>query len=189
MAYIKFFKVTSMPATPEPNAFYYVENGDFAESYLTDAGGVPKAVGNSAMVNSLIADALADFAADLESVNIVDDIAARDALIATLTRDAMILVIDATGDPTVAAGSALYAYSYLTTTTYKIAEYESMDVIVQWSSISGRPVSTPAQIDSAVSQAHSHSNKAQLDKIGEGGDGGMTYNGLPVSTAWTQTDW
>ena len=50
----KFFKVTSLPADPEPSAFYYVENGDFVESYLTDNSGVLKLLGNSEMINSLI---------------------------------------------------------------------------------------------------------------------------------------
>lgn len=54
MSVIKFIKTNSMGGTLEPNAFYFVENGTFAESYLTDSDGVAKAIGNSAMIASVI---------------------------------------------------------------------------------------------------------------------------------------
>ena len=50
---VRFFKVTVLPTTPVPDAFYYVENGEYAESYLTDSEGNLKKVGNSAMVQQL----------------------------------------------------------------------------------------------------------------------------------------
>src|SRR5690606_1117490 len=145
----------------------YVENGGYAESYLTNSAGVAKAVGNSAMINALIGEALANWSGAASTVSVVADIAARNALIATLVANAMILVVDATGDATVGAGSALYAYAADTETIYKIAEYESMDVVLQWSDLQGGPTSTPAQIDNAVSLAHSHANKSVLDKLSE----------------------
>lgn len=188
MALIKFFKVTALPSTFEGDAFYYVANGDFAESYLTNSAGVPKSVGNSVMINSLIQAALADFQAQGNAVEIVADIAARDAMIATAEKNLMILVIDATGDATVGAGSALYAYSHDNTTTYKVAEYESMDVTLEWSKISGRPVSSVTQIDNAVSLAHSHANKVVLDKLSEVG-GALLYAGAPITTDWTTNNW
>lgn len=188
MAAVNFYKVVSLPGTLVANSFYYIENGTYAESYLTDDAGVAKSIGNSAMINALIAAALADWSDTMNTVEIVSNIAARDALIATLDRNAMILVIDATGDPTVGAGSALYAYANASSTTYKIAEYESMDVVVQWTSISGRPTSTPAQIDIAVSQSHTHTNKAVLDLISDS-SGKLYYNGSPIGTEWTTNNW
>ncbi|RIA22678.1 hypothetical protein DFO61_3368 [Ectopseudomonas oleovorans] len=188
MAQVKFFKVTSLPGSLEPDSFYYVENGSYAESYLTNAAGVARAVGNSAMINALIAAALAGWEGASNSVEIVDDIAARDALIDTLEVNAMILVVDASADPTVDAGSALYAYDATADQTYKIAEYESMDVVLSWASLVDGPSSTPAQIDSAVGQAHSHSNKATLDLIGADAEG-MTYAGQGVTTRWANNNW
>lgn len=188
MAYIKFFKVTAMPATPEANAFYLVLNDTFSESYVTSSSGVPKAVGNSAMINALIAEALSSWTGGGNAVEIVADIAARDALIATLESNAMILVVDATGDPTVDAGSALYAYAFDTETVYKIAEYESMDISLNWGDIVGGPSSSPAQIDTAVSQSHTHANKAVLDKFSEA-SGELLYNGQPIPASWTETGW
>lgn len=188
MAQVRFYKVTTLPGTLQPDAFYYVENGTYAESYLTNSAGVARAVGNSAMINALISEALANWSGAASTVQIVADIAARDALIATLEANAMILVIDASDDPTVDAGSALYAYDATAEETYKVAEYESMDVVLNWADIVDGPSSTPAQIDSAVSQAHSHSNKATLDLLGADTDG-LTYNGQGVTTRWATNNW
>lgn len=188
MAQVRFYKVTSLPGTLQPDAFYYVENGTYAESYLTNSAGVARAVGNSAMINALISEALANWSGAASTVQIVADIAARDALIATLDANAMILVIDASADPTVDAGSALYAYDAAAEQTYKVAEYESMDVVLRWADIEGGPSSTPAQIDNAVSLAHSHANKSTLDQLGSDADG-LTFNGAGVTTRWANNNW
>ena len=188
MAQLKFHKVATLPAVLNADAFYFVENGTYCESYVTDDTGAAKAIGNSAMINTLIANALASWSGDTSALDIVADIAARNALIATLDRNAMILVIDASADPTVNSGSALYAYAAATDTTYKLAEYESMDVVVTWASITGKPTSTVAQIDAAVSQSHSHANKALLDKFSESG-GELLYDGNPLSASWATTNW
>ena len=188
MALIKFFKVSTLPAQLEGDAFYYVSNGDVAESYLTTSAGVAKSLGNTAMINSLIDAALADFTAQGNAVEIVADIAARNALTAAAESNLMILVLDATGDPTVSAGAALYAYSHANTTTYKVAEYESMDVVIQWANIQGGSVSTPSQIDTAVSQAHSHTNKTVLDKLSDS-SGALHYDGKPLTTDWSTNNW
>lgn len=188
MAQVKFYKVTALPGTLEANAFYFVANGNHTESYLTDNAGLARGIGNSAMINALIDQALANWSGAASTVSIVADIAARDALIATLETNTMILVVDASGDPTVSEGSALYAYAADTDTTYKIAEYESMDVVLQWSDLQGGPTSTPAQIDNAVSLAHSHANKATLDQLGEDAEG-LTFKGQGVSSRWTTNNW
>lgn len=53
MLNIHFYKVTSLPLVLEPNSFYYVENGDYAESYLTDNAGVAKKTGNTVMIKEV----------------------------------------------------------------------------------------------------------------------------------------
>lgn len=50
----KFFKLIVLPTKLEPDAFYYIDNGAYAESYVTDALGNASAIGNSAMINALI---------------------------------------------------------------------------------------------------------------------------------------
>lgn len=189
MADVKFFKVNTLPATLEPDSLYFVANGVYAESYITDGTGTAKSLGNSAMINALVDQALSNWSGAASTVSIVADIAARDALIATLDANTMILVVDASADPTVGAGSALYAYAAGTDTVYKLAEYESLDVIVQWSEIEGRPSSTPAQIDNAVSLAHSHANKAVLDELSDT-DNALHYRGERVGgVEWKSTNW
>ena len=58
MAEVKFFKVSTLPASPLANSWYLVNNGDYAETYVTDNLGILKKIGNSAMINELINDAL-----------------------------------------------------------------------------------------------------------------------------------
>lgn len=58
MAQIRFFKVATLPGTLEPDSFYFVENGSYSESYLTNSAGVARSIGNSTMINALINEAL-----------------------------------------------------------------------------------------------------------------------------------
>jgi hypothetical protein len=54
MREFKEFKVVSLPATLQPDALYYVANGEYAEAYITDGAGHAKGIGNSAMISALI---------------------------------------------------------------------------------------------------------------------------------------
>ncbi len=143
MQKINFFKVLTLPTAGNwvPNSFYYMENADYAEAYLVDDAGVPKSIGNSAMINAIITTRLSS----ISSLQVVADIAARNAL--TLTVATMVMVKDASADATVDSGAALYVFEPGPDTYTKIAEYESLDLAVAWSNISGKPTSTPAQID------------------------------------------
>lgn len=182
MAKTKFFKRSALPSTWEPNAFYYIINSNFAESYVTSSTGSPKAIGNTEMINNLIDSKISG----MNLLEIVGTIAQRDAL--SLTVNTMVLVTDATGDPTVGSGAALYAYSSANDTFTKVAEYESMDATIQWSNIQGKPLSTPASIDLAVVNSHTHANKIQLDKVSEDASGEITYGGNTVRP-WDSVDW
>lgn len=61
MAAVRFFKVTSLPSTLVANAFYYVQNGNYAEQYVTDSLGVAKKVGNTQMIEELTQNINAGF--------------------------------------------------------------------------------------------------------------------------------
>lgn len=185
---VKFFKVATLPTPLEPNSFYYVENGTYTESYLTNSAGVAKSVGNSTMINALISQALANWGGTASALSIVPNIAARNALTLTAVANLMILVVDASGDITVDSGSALYAYDFTSKVTYKLAEYESMDAVLEWNSIKGRPTSTVAQIDSTVSLAHTHDNKTVLDKLTEVG-GALRYDDKGINPEWSTNNW
>lgn len=180
---IKFVKATTLPGTLDPDSFYFIENGTYAESYLTDSTGAARSIGNSAMINTL-AGAVVSAA---NNMRVVADIAARNAL--NPTSVTMALVLDATGDATVSSGAATYVWNEGPDAWVKIAEYESMDVVVTWASISGKPTSAVADIDDAVAKRHTHSNLTQLNKIGEDGAGHLTYNGSAVSVHWDTNNW
>lgn len=100
----------------------------------------------------------------------------------------LVMVVDASADPTVDAGWAIYRRLVNATdlsnldSWQKIAEKESLDVVVSWDNLKDKPTSTVAQIDAAVANSHTHANKAVLDKLGEV-DGVLTYDGLPIAMA------
>lgn len=58
------------------------------------------------------------------------DIAARDALAAGMTKNSFVMVADASADATVDVGAALYFRNVDTNTWTKVAEYESMDIVI-----------------------------------------------------------
>lgn len=79
---------------------------------------------------------------------IADDIAARDELIPV--NGMTVVVIDAKDDPTVSSGAATYIWRAAPGEWIKISEAESMDVILEWTNIQNGPLSSAAQIDTAV---------------------------------------
>jgi len=182
---IKFFQVNALPGTLQPNSLYFVLNGGYTETYLTSSTGTAKAVGNSAMINALIAAQVAAFSTLVH----VATIAARNTAASSASNNTLYLVTDATGDATVKAGAALYFFDKAAGTQTKVAEYESMDVVVQWSTIQGGPSSTPAAIDSAVGASHTHNNMAVLNGLTDS-NGKLLYGNSPVNQPdWATTDW
>jgi hypothetical protein len=189
MAEYKVFKELALPDTGslEIHSIYLVAPAarpDYVEIYVTGADtSTVKRVIDQADVQGMIDSDLAA----LSAIEVVADYAAMEAL--TLTANTQIMVLDATSDSDVDSGAATYIYRQSDTSFTKIAEYESLDVIMNWSDIVGGPSSSPAQIDDAVSKIHIHANKTELDLITEDGDGRLLYNGsLPV-TAWDSIGW
>lgn len=191
MALVKFFKETVLPGTLEANALYFIPhaNGTTVETYITNTAGTAKQINGQSTIELFAAPLIAAQLAQMNRVVRVADITARNAL-ASDNFNQLVLVVDATGDGTVTSGSALYYFHNADNTWTKVAEYESMDVALNWASISGRPTSAVALIDDAVTKRHTHANLATLDKFGESG-GNPTYNGSPIggSTQWGNTNW
>ena len=182
MAQMKFHRVNALPGTPEADAFYMVLNGNYAETYVTSSTGVAKMIGNTDMIQAIVNSTIAG----TNVFEIVADIAARDALV--LDQNTLVLVTDASADPTVDSGAALYAWNNTAQTYTKVAEYESLDLVLSWANITGKPTATPAAIDQAVIDSHTHSNKTQLDKISEDVDQNLMYNSQYV-VKFTTVDW
>jgi hypothetical protein len=189
MATFQIFRQTTVPSTFEASAIYLVAppaNPTAVEFYVSNAAGdALKRIPTIADIQTLINDSIAGLGGD--GTVIVADIAARDALSPTV--NTQVLVLDASDDATVTSGAATYIYQVSTTTWIKISEAESLDLILEWANIVGRPSSSPAAIDTAVSNSHTHANKTQLDKIDEDIDGNFTYDGDLPKIAWDSTGW
>jgi hypothetical protein len=184
----KVFKETALPGTLQPHSVYFIAPAgetNLLEVYVTNASASApvRHVLNKTEVQTMIDASIASS----NELTIVADIAARNAL--TPTRAQYVYVINATGDATVASGGATYLYNTSGSTWIKVSEAESLDVTVTWASITGKPTSTPAQIDTAVANSHTHTNKTQIDLIGQNAGGEMTYNGTQVKTEWSSTGW
>lgn len=186
MANLKIRKVNTLPGTYEGSTLYMVKhatNPNLFDLYLSTTDGTSvRHIITQSDISSMITSAVAAF----NTVEVVADIAARNALV--LTANAQVLVLDATGDSTVTTGAALYVYDYATTTWHKVSEFESLDVVLEWASIQNRPTSTVAQIDQAVSDSHTHANKALLDLLSQT-SGHLYYNGQPVRPYLEEETW
>lgn len=188
MATYQIFKETALPGTLQPHSIYLVAPAgapDFVEMYVTGASAsTVKRVIKASDVQSMIDTSLV--ATGGSQLEVVSNIADRNAL--SPAKNTTVLVLDATADSTVTSGAATYVYRVSNATWYKVSEAESQDIAITWAALAGKPSSTVAAIDDAVAKAHSHTNKTELDKIGEA-TGELTYNGLPVKTAWSSTAW
>lgn len=184
-------RVNTLPAVEARTAstMYIVKSAtdpDIAEIHFTnsDASATYRVVDRNDIRNLI-----AQVAGSTNTFEIAPTIAARNALQSSYTRNTLVLVTDATGDPTVTTGTALYAFNHAGQTWTKLTEYESLDLSLNWANISGRPNSSPEAIDAAVGASHSHGNKAVLDKLSEAG-GQLNYNGAVVGNVTVSTsDW
>lgn len=183
----KPFKLTAVPSLPcDPNAVFFVAptgKPNYIEVYISNnAGTALRRLLTDTDIQGLINTSIAGISGEMP---IVANIAERNAL--TLTKNTQVLVLNATGDSTVASGAATYLYRASTTSWIKLSEAESMDLVLQWANIQGKPTSSPTAIDTAVANSHTHSNKTQLDKIGENADGLLIYNNSLPKIGWEGT--
>ncbi|MGE4532092.1 hypothetical protein [Halomonas sp.] len=187
MATLKLYRETALPGTLEANSMYFVApagSPDYVELYVTgNTAGAVRRIIKEDDVQALIDASLAGFG----EIEVVADIAARDAL--TLTSNAQVLVLDASADTTVDSGAATYVYRSSDSSWTKISEAESLDLALTWAALDGKPSSAVADIDDAVTKRHTHANKTELDKIGEDGSGNLTYNGSLPATGWESANW
>lgn len=100
--------------------------------------------------------------------HIADDIAARDAL-EGVQKGELCWVKDAAADETVAKGAAQYIYDG--SAWFKLTEAESLDLVLQWSSIQGKEA-----VEAAMAKAHDHTNRELLETI-SADETSVTVNG------------
>lgn len=170
-------RVNTLPGTLAAETIYLVKTGTELTLTVTGTtGAVVATTVSKADVNTAISTAIG--ALDMSnSVEFAANIAARDAM--TLTKSTFVYVADATGDESVSSGAAMYLYDFPNTTWHKVTEYESLDLVLSWENITGKPNSSVADIDDAVAKRHNHANMAVLDGLSES-DGKLRYNGEDV---------
>jgi hypothetical protein len=159
-----------------------------ALSGYNQANGFAKVESTGYLPNSIINPSV--LAITTEFANIAAMLASTD-----VPAGQLVWVTDASGDTTVTSGWAVYRKKVGTGIDYttlagwqKVAEAESLDVVVSWDNIQGKPSSTPAEIDQAVADDHTHSNKAALDDLADATTGtapdqviGLTYKGRALA--------
>jgi hypothetical protein len=170
MTQMTFSKLTAVPTTFAPSTVYFVSGSttptDLAIYVSDSAGNAARHTATYTEMVNMMDTKIASAVSAAASIKIVNNIADRNALLTPPilpTTPLMALVLDATSDITVASGAATYVWSPATQLWSKISEYESMDVLVQWNSIVGRPTATPAEIDSLLPVL---STVTQLSSVG-----------------------
>ena len=189
MASLSIYRETALPGTLADNSIYFVAPAarpDYVEIYVTgnDATTVKRVIDENDVQTLIDASAGSGGANTLEIVN---DITARDALV--LESNTLVLVLDASADATVESGAATYAYRHSDTSWTKISEAESLDINFSWANLTGKPTSSVADIDDAVAKKHTHTNKTELDKVGQDASGNLTYSGSLPATGWASSNW
>ena len=189
----KTHRVTELPEVLEAYAIYFVApvagNEEYVEIYVSSSDGASaRRVMNEQDIQALI-DAK-DVGEGPSELFVYNTIAERGAPVPA--KVVFAYVIDASSDSTVTSGGASYVFNPVSETWSKTSESESLDLVLNWDKIEGKPTSTSTAIDSAVTDSHKHGNKTELDKIGENVSGELTYGGVAVSsgvTQWTTTNW
>lgn len=186
---LKIRKVTSLPGVYEASTLYLVTSSTATlfDLYVSNNDGTAiRHIIKESEIDSKIGAAITSALAGFNSVQVVNNIAARDAL--APTSNVQVLVLDATGDATVASGAATYVYRVSNTTWYKVSEAESLDVVLSWANLTGKPTSAVADIDDAVSKRHAHSNLSTLNGLGDSA-GLLTYSGAPIRAYLDEETW
>lgn len=118
---------------------------------------------------------------------VVNNISERDAI--DSEDNFLVFVLDATNDPSIGGGEALYFY--ITSLSKFVCIYQSKYIQreLDWSKLVNGPNSSGSQIDTAVRNTHTHENKNVLDGLGTVDDL-LTYKGKLVSTViFVESNW
>lgn len=176
-------RVVALPQVLETNTMYIVKQPGSAEVQLTFVGTTADAIGHTlthSSVETMISAALAGVA----SVYVVANIAAMNAL--TPQANSVCYVKNTTGDPLATGGAGAYVWS--TVDALWLPLPGTLKKEITWNEITGKPTSSPAQIDQAVLERHTHANMATLDLLSDDG-GKLAYRGEPVSDVDFESNW
>ena len=193
MAFLDIKRVLALPAQLVARTLYMVADAQ-ADSFDIVVVGTdvtkPRHLINRGEIAAMIAAAVAAGVGGgaAQEVFFQPTIAARDAMVPA--GNIVVWVGDATGDVTVAAGAAMYFFDFTGNSGWhKISEGATLDAVVSWDKIDGRPTSTPAAIDASVSATHAHANLAVLDVLTKDSDNRLLLDGAPVANFISEEAW
>lgn len=191
---LRIRRVLKLPRNPKPHSLYLVPSAtepDVVDIWTTTGDETnPTLYRVAGRAESELMAMIAKATTACIEVYFVANITQRDQLMGQLQRSAYFFVNDARFDPTVDTGSAMYLYNHKTKRLVKVFERESLDVILHWSHIEGRPISDAGDIDLAVEQMHSHANKELLDTLRLSPEGFAILNGVNYQYVYpTKKEW
>lgn len=116
----------------------------------------------------------------------IDDMLANSADVKPGT---LVMVLDASGDPHIKSGWAIYRrnlnspeYGDLELGWKCIAESQVIDLDMRWESIPDGPESTAAAVDKMVTDHHNHADMSMLNRISESADGkSLEFDGIELA--------
>lgn len=183
-----FKRATGFPSDPAErikNCIYLVKepNKTDFDIYMVDAEGNAFTHFNEKRFKSLFDH----YSQTNQELFVVNDIAERDAV--DSERNFLVFVLDATADPNLGGGEALYFYIASLVKFVCIYQSKQIQRELDWSKLVNGPNSSPSQIDDAVRNTHTHENKNVLDGLGTEDDL-LTYKGKLVSTViFVESNW
>lgn len=186
MSKFRIEKVNQLPNVISPSTMYIVKSlpEGFIEIYVSNnLGNELTHVINRTEILALITSSING----INSISVKETIEERDA--AVINSMSLVLVKNATGDPTVNSGAALYFYDPVTGSYTKVSEYESMDFSLDWNSLLNKPTSIVANIDDAVLKRHQHANHSLLDELSKDGNGNLLVNGNHIGVYVKTSEW
>jgi len=196
--YLRMKTVSALPAAIDrtPLTLYMVKNGTRLDTYFTSATSeLFTGMAYNEMYAAIMTDvntAIGTALTTATELNVVADLTALAAYStasgATSTLIAMVVnprvgaanvntTALTSGDMSVTSGSATYIWDSGIATWFKISEQESMDLVLSWDNLQGKPTSTVALIDQAVTDSHTHANMHIINLFGIDTDGALMYNG------------
>ena len=196
MSKFKIVRVTTLPSTITPSTMYILKTptSAIAEVYFSNNDGSVLVPG---ITEQFITDSFASLlASGMGQIEIVENINERNR--ANKNGNCLIMVIDATGDEFGSTGTVLYLYRAINSSYFRVSSFDGTNDAINggtvgtiwWDTIQGRPTSTPEQIDQAVADSHTHSNKSVLDRIGVTADGVLTVDGnIFANIVMVEGDW
>lgn len=168
-------RIDAVPATPVPNTMYITKDAKnrAVVTFIGNTAAQRASTLSATDVQTLISEAMSGAGA-VYAVNTLTDL---QAIVPTVNSVGYVRSPASPGDP------ITYVYD-LANAAWKVSQANA-----KWADIIGRPASTAAAIDAAVTASHSHTNMTVLNSLSQSAGGKLAYKGLEVSEVGFASDW